>query len=122
MYIFYSHPVSVFNTELEIQDLVLIGRCFPRAIVVNPNSPEHNLQYKEKGMVHFLDKIRFCDILVFRATPEGKITAGVMKEIQTAKAYNLPILELPYVADRGLTVEETREYLIQVGARQRETE
>lgn len=120
MQIFYSHPVSIFGTQQEIDDLVLIGRCFPKSVVINPNSIESNLAYKEKGMVHFLDKIRFCDILVFRGTPDGKITAGVMKEIQMAKAYYLPVLELPYFSDRDMTVAETREYLIQVGVRKKE--
>jgi hypothetical protein len=58
------------------------------------------------------------DGVVFRALPDGRIPAGVAQEIKWANERGLPIIELPTFAyDRVMSVELTRVYLHETGAR-----
>jgi hypothetical protein len=59
-----------------------------------------------------------CDLLVFRALPDGSIPAGVAKEIAWAQEARVIVMELPScIARRSLTTSLTREYLTEVGQR-----
>jgi hypothetical protein len=59
-----------------------------------------------------------CDLLVFRALPDGAIPAGVAKEIQWAEEVNVPVIELPSaLSRRTLTLAQTKQYLKEVGQR-----
>jgi len=69
-------------------------------------------------MEFFLREVRKCDALAFRALSSGKIPAGVYKEIMTALEEQIPVIELPSaLSQRGLSVEQTREYLREIGFR-----
>lgn len=59
-----------------------------------------------------------CDLLVFRSLPDGRIPAGVAKEIEWAAEKQIPTMELPSnLSSRTMSVTQTREYLREVGNR-----
>lgn len=112
MKIYYAHSISIYNTkqeERDIKTLELLG-----FEVVNPNKEIHQKNYKSKGMDYFVELVKACDSIAFRSHPNGDIPTGIYKELQTDK----PIIELPSsINRRQLTVDETREYLKEVGFR-----
>lgn len=58
------------------------------------------------------------DVVAFRALPDGRIPAGVAKEIEWAQANGIPVIELPAnLSGRKMSVEHTREYLREIGVR-----
>jgi hypothetical protein len=55
-----------------------------------------------------------CDLIAFRALPDGSITCGVAKEIKMGP----PVIELPSgVTRRTLTMQQTLETLAELGER-----
>ena len=122
MRVYYAHSVSIYNTKREDRDLKLLQQLGFE--VVNPNDPVHEDGYtslKEQtgnGMPYFNQVIEDCQVLAFRAHPDGTIPAGVAKEIDVAIQANIPVIELPSsMHRRAMTVQETREYLVELGAR-----
>jgi hypothetical protein len=114
---YYAHSVAIYDTEQEERDVSLISDIIDGP-VYNPNNERDDLGYKHGGMDHFLDKIRFKDLLFFRANPDGSIPAGVAQEIAWAREFGIPVLELPScIKRRTLSVDETREFLEQQGER-----
>ena len=115
--VYYAHPVSTYNTPQEKRDLETLEALGLR--VVNPNTPENQEKYKTLGMPRFEEMAKACDVLAFRAFPDGSIGAGVAKEIEWARSGNgRPIIELPScILRRTLSVEETREFMRDCGAR-----
>lgn len=119
---YYAHSIALYGSrqeELDISNLETLG-----FEVVNPNSPKNDRIYKNRvkkgldGMAHFLDLVSDCDLLAFRANPDGSINAGIMKEIEEAKDNWMPIIELPYmIGSRGLSLEATQLLLKESGAR-----
>lgn len=68
--------------------------------------------------VIFKPLVLSCDALAFRGLPDGRIPAGVLQEILWARDSNMRILELPSnLIRRQMTVDETREYLREIGSR-----
>ena len=58
------------------------------------------------------------DVVAFRALPDGRIPAGVAKEIEWAQTNGIPVIELPAsLSTRTMSVAHTREYLREVGCR-----
>lgn len=112
--IYYAHPLSLYNTLQEARDVVLLRSLGFH--VINPNAPEHQEGYKKKGMSYFFNLANSCDALAFRAFPDGKIGAGIVGEMKAMEAK--PIIELPHsISCRALTIEQTREYLKELGQR-----
>jgi len=59
-----------------------------------------------------------CGVIAIRALPDGRIPAGIAKEIDMFKEAGRPIIELPSgLIGRVMSVEATREYLAEVGQR-----
>ena len=118
MRVYYAHCTSIFDSSQEERDLVLLRRM--GWDVYNPNNEECSRGYEREGMEFFgqlLSSGRF-DALVFRALPDGSIPAGVMSEINIAKKNVMPVMEIPSgLSRRGLSVDQTREYLREVGSR-----
>lgn len=118
MKIYYAHFIGIYNTKQEERDLDTIKLLFPIAEIVNPNSKENEELYKSKGMNLFFELVNDCDILVFRGCVNGKIPAGVMKEIKyTKEKYCMSIIELPTFINREMTVDDTRNMLSELGVR-----
>lgn len=141
MRVYYAHCMALYNTPQERRD-VLHLECLGFE-VVNPNSPAINLacenirrdtevgvsgNYTLRGnqaslrimLEIFQPLVMSCDCLAFRALPGGALAAGVYKEINWMcdKMDGAGVFELPRFYDRQiLTVEQTRDYLREVGQR-----
>jgi hypothetical protein len=116
MKIYYARPISLYNTKQEERDLLLLTQL--SLDIVNPNKAELQKRYDQEGMDVFISAVKDCDALAFRAFQDGKISAGVKKEIDTAVELGKPVIELPTItSDRVLSVEDTREYLKLLGFR-----
>ena len=116
MKIYYARPISLYNTKQEQRDLATFN-LFGWGIL-NPNKEELQIKYAHQGMDVFLMAVSECDAVIFRAFQDGKISAGVQKEIDKAKELGKPVLELPTITSkRILSVDDTREYLRLLGHR-----
>lgn len=116
MKIYYARPISLYNTKQEDRDLQLLNQL--NFDVVNPNKEELQQRYKTEGMDVFVSAVKDCDALAFRSFQDGKISAGVKKEIDAAVENGKPVIELPTItSNRILSVDDTREYLKLLGSR-----
>lgn len=116
MRVYYAHPISLYLSLQEERDITFLQKLGFE--VINPNTSIHEEGYKKEGMSYFDHLILQCQLLVFRAFPDGSIPAGVAYEINFAKQYNISILELPVsINKRTLTVDQTRETLEEIGYR-----
>lgn len=114
--IFYAHCQALYNTFQEERDINLLESLGFK--VVNPNTEANQQYYKINGIQHSLTLLQNCNALAFRSLPDGRIPAGVAYEIKVAKNMWKNIIELPSnILARCINVEETREYLHEVGQR-----
>lgn len=95
---YFAHHVTDYDTEREKAAIEVIENH--GFAVENPNTPEHETEYKQHGMQYFVDVVLGCDALAFQRFPEGQIGAGVAKEIGAAAIGGLSIFE---VTDNVLT-------------------
>lgn len=110
MKVYYAHSLNIYNSMQEDRDVDTL-KCL-NFEVLNPNQSVYEAEYHKRGFDVFYELIDECDILAFRSTPDGSITAGVSKEIQYAREKGKPVIELPSsIVKRSLSVDETREYL-----------
>jgi hypothetical protein len=120
MNIYYAHCMDIYNTPQEERDIDLLESL--GFMVVNPNVSLHQLrctysQYSNP-MEYFIELVSKCDALAFRAIPGLGIPAGVFKEITYAEEAGLPVIELPNSIEiRRLSIDATREYLMDSGTR-----
>lgn len=117
MKIYYAHCVAIYNTPTEKRDLDVIVKLFPNAEIYNPNNEECQVGAKEKGMDFFKDLVQGCDMTIFRALPNGKIPSGVYKEIKWTEEIDNPVIELPCYTGREMSVDDTRQFLKEIGNR-----
>ena len=118
---YYAHSKNLYGTSQEARDIKLLEELGFE--VLNPNLPEHQAkcmagQFGEMNYFELL--VRSCNVLAFRALPHGEIGAGVALEIRVALSLSggMPIIELPCgLTKRMIGVEETREFLRDVGQR-----
>jgi hypothetical protein len=123
MKVYYAHCQAIYGKPIEQRDIAMLETLGFQ--VVNPGLPEHGpacaefaRQTSKTKMDYFLGLVDECDMLVFRALPDGSIPAGVAKEIEWARVNGKPVLELPSCMQRrALTLEQTREYLGEIGQR-----
>lgn len=109
---YYAHCLAIRNSPQESRDISLLE--YLGLEVINPFSKEYEGKYEEFGMPFFTRLADECDLIAFRALPSGEIPAGVAWEIDRDK----PIIELPSgVSRRKISVEQTREYLMEIGQR-----
>ena len=128
---YYAHCMAIYGTPQEERDIKTLKALGFE--VLNPNSPgyieeaaairQHHeeLHTSDPGhyvMNYFMELVSTCECLAFRALPDGKIPAGVAKEIAAARENDLPIMELPSALTlRAMSVEATREFLTEIGQR-----
>lgn len=116
MKVYYAHCLAIYNTPQEKRDVSLLESLGFE--VVNPNSEECSEGYKREKMDFFKRFSKECDLIAFRATPHGRIPAGIAKEIEMFEQEQKPVIELPSQrVRRVMSVEETREYLREIGQR-----
>lgn len=120
--VYYAHCIALYDTKQEERDVAMLKTLGFE--VLNPNMPEHQIgcrKYKDGSknvMEYFTDLVRTCDVLAFRGLPTLEIPAGVAKEINTAILSEIPVIELPSrTGKRGLSIEDTRAYIREVGKR-----
>jgi nucleoside 2-deoxyribosyltransferase len=123
--VYYAHCIHLYGTKQEERDVELLEKLGFE--VLNPNNPGVEVAvtamkaHYGQGcnvMGLFEELVASCDALAFRALPDGRIPAGVCKEVLHARSLGKPVIELPSnIIGRGVTVEETREYLAEVGQR-----
>ena len=138
MKVYYAHCLAIYDTPQEDRDIALLTVLGFQ--VVNPNSLEvhdacANIRALSKAhLIHgdpsarimeeiFRPLVLSCDALAFRALPDGRIPAGIAKEIRYAQIgwggeQVIPIFELPAnVPSRVMSVEATQTYLHEIGQR-----
>jgi hypothetical protein len=114
--VYYAHPIGLYGTPQEGRDVDMLNALGFE--VSNPNRRELDAAYKSLGMSCFHPEVMACDALAFRAHADGGIPAGVAQEINWALTAGMPVFELPSaIARRTLSVDHTREWLRESGAR-----
>ena len=123
--VYYAHCMAIYNTPQEERDVKTLERLGFE--VVNPNIPETQEGIKAfikanpgltNYMTFFYNMIDGCDCLAFRANYDGKIAAGTGGEAEYALGTGKPVFELPsMVASRIMSVDDTRQYLKEIGQR-----
>lgn len=114
--VYYARSLDFYGTPIDQHWIRIINNLCCQ--VVDPNEFFNKDEYDEKGMDMFFERIKDCDLLIFKANRDGNITAGVHKEILCAWDNDIPALEIPNtIWSRALDKNETREYLKRVGAR-----
>jgi hypothetical protein len=107
---YYAHCMTIYGSEQEKRDIALISSLGMQVLDPSTNGSTE--------MQVYINLVRSCDMLAFRANPDGAISSGVMQEIETALLYDIPVFELPgNLLRRGLTFEQTAEYLRESGQR-----
>jgi hypothetical protein len=117
MRVYYAHCVALYNTKQEERDIATLEKLFPQHEIFNPNCEACSEGYAQKGMKFFRRTVNDSDILAFRALPEGLIPAGVYTEIQWAIEDGKTIIELPKLYGREMSIDDTRQYIREVGAK-----
>ena len=113
---YYAHCLAIYDTPQEKRDIATIERL--GLTVVNPNSVECDAGYERDGMKYFDRFAEECDVVIFRAIPDGGIPAGIAAEIASFQKRGKPVIELPSgILGRVMSVDETREYLREIGHR-----
>lgn len=125
MKIYYAHCQNLYRTkqeERDIQILKLMGFD-----VINPSDEIHQKWVNDaklqgidssKIMIYFTELVSQCEGLAFRSLPDGRIPAGVAKEITQMASKLGFVIELPSrLNSRMIDVDETREYLAEIGQR-----
>jgi hypothetical protein len=146
--IYFAHCQANYGTPQEERDMAIIKRIFPDAHIVNPSSEEiaqrcekvkadwenlenitdplyrHSLsKFADAGaakmVLVFWQIATSADLVIYRALPDGRVPAGVAKEVSWAIEHGRPVLELPwgYLPDRTMSVPATKAYLHEVGQR-----
>jgi hypothetical protein len=114
--VYYARCISDYNKEFDnycIDQLTNLG-----FEVVDPNIFFDKDEYEDKGMKFFYEKIKECDALFFKSLTDGRITAGVYKEVLYAKHVSIPTYEITNtISKRVMDVEQTRNYLKDKGIR-----
>jgi len=123
MKIYYAHPINLYGTPQEKRDIQLLDAM--GFDVINPNNPSYQAEYLKRKEDGHPNPFRFFKELAvdvgnaaFRAFPDGTIGAGVYGEIMAVKQAGGLVIELPSMLEcRVLSVEQTRAYLCELGAR-----
>jgi hypothetical protein len=122
--IYFAHPINTYNTILETFFLDYMKK-YPDVFIVNPNSAEHEKQYKLKGMSYFKTLVRSCDKLIAFGFGDNSIGAGIAKEMDWMREKGGTVIFMPFFREwdemvvpcakqfNVLSVEETREKLKQ---------
>lgn len=114
-WVYYARPMSIYNTPEEFRDLEMLRTMGYTSVEFTDLMQE---RAKTEGMKPFEEKVVEADLLAFRAFPDGRIGAGVAREIAVAEDAGIPIIELPQLPSwRVLSLEDTRWYLRATGQR-----
>ena len=119
---YYAHTKISYGSTQELHDIRLLEELGVE--VINPNTLviEENFKVfvtnnpEREPMEFFTDVVHSCDIIAFRAMPDGKIPSGIAFEVKYAQSRYIPIIELPNdLSDRFLTYPQTKKYFTNLG-------
>lgn len=120
---YYAHTMTSYGSTIEAQDLITIKEL--GFDVENPNQAKHQVgcqryaeEFGKDKVMEYFEKIILneCDLLVFRALPNGQILSGIAAEVKYALALGIPVIELPCsLTKRMMEYPETKQYLIELG-------
>jgi hypothetical protein len=107
--LYFAHPVSDFNTPFEAK--VVTALTAAGFDVENPNSPENQKGYAERGF-KFTKEVRAkCDAIAFLRFPCLMLGSGVAAEVADFRKRGLPIYEIDAAT---LTVVDRPDVLVNV--------
>jgi len=106
--VYYSHAMPLYGTTKEIYEKSQIRKNIPTVKIVDPGTYQDNPEKRRDGMEYCLKLVKDCDSLVF-SKYQGKITAGVGKEVNFAIENKIPVYELN--GDKLHEVESQVEHL-----------
>jgi len=110
---YFARPVTHYGEIFD--DLVVHQLKLAGFEVVDPSMPEFQKAYKERGMSVFTDAVAECDIVFYKSFFDGRLGAGVVKELLAAVDAGIPSMELADGwrtqgwGERELTIPQTRE-------------
>lgn len=119
---YYAHSMLSYGSTIEEYDIQLLQKLGFE--VVNPNCKEISdgmNKYIEKFgrnnvMRYFQNIVGSCDVVAFRALPDGTILSGISSELLAAKASFIPIIELSCSLEKRMTeYPETKQLLLEMG-------
>lgn len=125
--VYYAHFMGIYNTKQEERDIEALKKMGLK--VFNPNvdfiqdevqawKAKEDFDYTEMFEDIFIRRVKGADMFAFRALPDGRIPAGVAWELREAIKAEKSIIELPAcITARSMSVDETREYLMEIGER-----
>jgi len=119
---YYARCQTIYGSMQECRDIELIAELDSHVLPFDAEVSHAVIVAQNSGLcvmeTVFQPLVEKCDILFFRALPDGRIPAGVAREIGFARGFGLPVLEIPSgVIHRTMNVAETREYLRESGQR-----
>lgn len=82
-FIYFAHPVSLYDTPFEAKLEQLIKKAFPEYEIENPNTKLHARGYEKEGMKYFTTLCKDLQAICFTTFADGTIGAGVAREIET---------------------------------------
>ena len=119
---YYAHTMLSYGSTIEKKDIETLEKLGFE--VLNPNQEwiqEEVKQYieengRDKTMDYFKKLIDTCEVVAFRANPDGNILSGIAFELKYSAEKSKPIIELPSsMFDRMWDYPKTKQYLIEVG-------
>lgn len=120
---YYAHTMTSYGSTIEANDVLLLESLGFE--VINPNNRKHSegcqayaYKYgKDKVMDYFKMIISTeCNMVAFRALPNGQILSGIAAEVKHAVSIGLSVIELPCSLNtRMMEYLETKQYLIELG-------
>ena len=121
MIVYYSHPKTYKNSAESEQDIGLLEALGYG--VISPYDPKFSDLWQEEGIKFGKVLVDMCDYVAFRPLSNGKIGAGVGKELGWAIELQKPILEMPSafpfdentLKERLLSIDETVEFFNTIG-------
>lgn len=128
--VYYAHCVAIYGSAQEQRDINTLETLGLE--ILNPNTSETQercIAWKSKPAFEtegrdamfediFYPMVEECEIFAFRGLPNGRIPGGVYKELLHAVKTGKTIFELPStIGTRGMSREETVEFLKEIGNR-----
>jgi len=117
---YYAHPITLYGEEEEKLDLIDIANA--GWAVINPNTERFQEIFRTSGSGAGMTACKiaieeWADILVYRTFDDGKIGAGVMAEIATARNKGIPIFQFRNIRTEWvLSIDETRTRIREIRA------
>jgi len=91
--VYYAHAIPLYGTKQESTERRQIIKKFQKVEIIDPGSFQDNPEKQRGGMEFCLKLVKGCQAVVFSKF-NGKITAGVGKEVNYAIEKKINVFEL----------------------------